>query len=241
MVRQGSVFAVPRLSRKRFLVLFSKKNCFLPCFFMDSSMLEGPEIESHRHRTGHSRIDFMMGATAVLLSCVSIFIAVNHGRTMERLVAANSWPNLSYSTGNSNDLGTNDDITLDIRNSGVGPARLDSMQVFYKGVAQSSGLTLLQACCGTKKTFNFGANIVLNEVLPARETTTFLRVARAANGNGVWDALNRERLNISVKLCYCSVFEECWMRDSRSRRPERVDKCSLPEAENYAVVPPPKS
>jgi hypothetical protein len=56
-------------------------------------MLEGPEVEPHHHHTGHSRLDMIFGALAVVLSGVSVFIAIHHGQTMERLVAANSWPN----------------------------------------------------------------------------------------------------------------------------------------------------
>ena len=58
-------------------------------------MLESPEVEAHHHRTGHNFADLILALLAVTLSGISIFIAVGHGRTMECLVAANSWPNLS--------------------------------------------------------------------------------------------------------------------------------------------------
>jgi len=51
---------------------------------------------------------------------------------MERLVQANSWPlvQLTYSTLNAD--GT-PHIHLDIANKGVGPARIESLEVTYNG------------------------------------------------------------------------------------------------------------
>ena len=94
-------------------------------------MIEGPEIEKHRHKTGHSHVDIILGSLAVLMSGVSIFIAVHHGQTMEKLVEANSWPNISYSTGNEAP-GQPKTISFSLRNTGVGPARIDTFEVFYK-------------------------------------------------------------------------------------------------------------
>jgi hypothetical protein len=39
--------------------------------------------------------------------------------------------------------------------------------------------------------------------------------------------LKKER--IFVKVCYCSVFDECWKVDSRSGLPERVNQCPKPD------------
>jgi len=40
-------------------------------------MLEGPEVEAHHHKTGHSLADMILALLAVALSGVSIFIAIN--------------------------------------------------------------------------------------------------------------------------------------------------------------------
>lgn len=188
-------------------------------------MIEGPDIEAHRHRTGHGRTDLILAATAILLSAVSIYIALQHGRTMERLVAANSWPNLSIGTSNEDDAGR-DDITFDIQNTGVGPARIDTLELFYRGVAQPDWATLLRTCCGAKK-ISFETSKVTDEVLPARATVQPLRVKRAAMGDAVWSALNVERFKMDVRVCYCSVFDECYVRDTRARRPVHVPECTL--------------
>jgi hypothetical protein len=190
-------------------------------------MLEAPEIEAHRHKTGHSHVDLILGSLAVVMSMVSVFIAVRHGETMERLVAANSWPNISYSTGNEvgNAGSAVKSITLSLHNTGVGPARIDSFEVFYKDKPVPNITTLLQSCCGTPSTA-FSTSTVLNEVLPARDEIEFITFPAAGNSVKDWEALNHERFHIRVRACYCSVFDECWIKDSAVSRPTRVTQCA---------------
>ena len=194
-------------------------------------MLEGPEIEAHRHKTGHSHVDLILGGTAVFLSMVSVFIAVRHGETMERLVAANSWPNISYSTGNESE-GHPKTITLSVRNTGVGPARIDTFEVFYKDTPVRGIKQLMKACCDGAKP-NFSVSLVRNEVLPARDTIDFITLDAAANDPKVWAALNVERFNVRVRACYCSVFDECWVMDTGKPRPSRVTECVASQPVEY--------
>ena len=195
-------------------------------------MLESPEVEPHlHHKTGHSLADKILAVTAIFLSGVSVFIAVHHGRTMERLVAANSWPNISYSTSNESDDGTRRDIRLTLKNTGVGPARIDAFEVFYhdKPISGPAGFA---ACCG-KGPVDFATSSVLNEVLPAREGIDFLVLREEGNSQTTWDTANTERQSVRVRICYCSVFDECFVRDSAQRRPKRVDECVPTQAVQY--------
>jgi hypothetical protein len=194
-------------------------------------MLEAPEVEAHRHKTGHSHLDLILGATAVFLSMVSVFIAVRHGETMERLVAANSWPNISYSTGNEAD-GHPKTITLEVRNTGVGPARIDTFEVFYKDQPVGQFIDLLKACCNAASSYA-STSLVRNEVLPARDAIDFVSFDAAKNKPEVWEALNKERFHVRVRACYCSVFEECWVMDSAAPRPNRVAECKPSQPVQY--------
>ena len=195
-------------------------------------MLEAPEIEPHHHKTGHTRLDLIMGALAVFLSGTSVFIAVRHGETMERLVAANSWPNLSYGTSNETDDLAKPEISFELKNTGVGPARIDSFELFYKNVPMAHTTDLLVACCGHGK-YNFSESIVVGEVLPARESIKFLVWDPARNDPEKMLTLDHERLAVRVRACYCSVFDECWVLDSTQRRPSRVGVCTPSQPQQF--------
>ncbi len=196
-------------------------------------MLEAPEIEPHHHKTGHSHLDLILGGLAVVLSMTSVFIALQHGKTMERLVAANSWPNISYSTGNEGPDGEKV-ITLVLTNTGVGPARIDNFELFYKDKPYGDVVSLMTACCMSKGvTSSSSTSLVLNEVLPARDKIDFITLSAAKNRPEVWDALNQERFKMYVRACYCSVFEECWVKDSRVSRPTPVRQCAPSQPVQY--------
>jgi hypothetical protein len=103
-------------------------------------------------KTGHHKLDLVLGGAAVFLSLVSLGVAVLHGHTMERmaeanaqLVQANSWPFLQLRS--SNHSGTQRDIALTLVNSGVGPAKIFDAHVSYKGTLVQSWHRFLDDCC----------------------------------------------------------------------------------------------
>jgi hypothetical protein len=195
-------------------------------------MIEGPEVEAHHHhKTGHSKLDLIFASLAVVLSLVSVMVALHHGKTMERLVEANTWPNLSYDTGNLVDDGHTQAVTLSLMNTGVGPARIENFEVFYKDQPVADGAALMKACCGLA-TIDFSSSQVTGEVLPARDRIDFIEVPKAENP-ALFDVLNKERFKIRVRACYCSVFDDCYVLDTKARRPERVAQCSASQGLEY--------
>lgn len=84
--------------------------------------------ESHHEirKTGHRWIDISVAACALTVSITSLFVAVRHGRSMERmaeanarLVQANSWPLLQRYHSDVGEQGA-PVFSLDVANNGVG-------------------------------------------------------------------------------------------------------------------------
>lgn len=191
---------------------------------------------SHAHKTGHAWVDMTVAFSALFISVVSLGVAILHGHTMERmaeanarLVAANSWPFLSYGAG-TNTVNGIPTVHMGVINSGVGPAKIESAELVWKGVAYRSDSEFLAACCefvpasGTK----FDSDLVSNEVLRSGEQIKFLEFTQSANA-GVFGALQRAMLSADLQLpiCYCSIFDECWKTDlsTLSLKPTPVRSC----------------
>ena len=49
-----------------------------------------PEHHAHHHHTGLPWLDLVLAGSAMLVSVVSLFVSIEHGRTMERLVETNA-------------------------------------------------------------------------------------------------------------------------------------------------------
>lgn len=194
------------------------------------------EVHVHPHHTGRSRVDLIIALTAILLSVVSLVVAVEHGKTQRDLVAASTWPYIGVSLSNSaNEQG---DIVISISNGGVGPAKLQSFEVFYKAKPVTSGLDLLRRCCGLsrdrqemadvlKDRYFFG--IVDHSVLRAGESVAVLTLRPNPGKPDVAKRFYNALGGLSFRGCYCSVLDECWVGDLNSTKVEKVKVCPAPE------------
>jgi hypothetical protein len=195
--------------------------------------------EAHAHKTGHKWVDMMVAFSALFISVVSLGVAMLHGRTMEkmaeanaRLVAANSWPFLTYGAGVVSTNGV-PKIHMQVVNTGVGPAKIESAELVWKGIAYDRDENFLKACCGfdpASKT-PFDSDLVPYEVLRAGEQIKFLEFTES-NSPSVFAALQRAALSrdLQLHICYCSIFDECWKSDltTLTLKPEPVQACVQP-------------
>ncbi|GAA0527825.1 hypothetical protein FHS83_002231 [Rhizomicrobium palustre] len=194
------------------------------------------DVHAHPRHTGHSRIDLILALTAIFLSAVSLFVAIEHGRTQRDLVAASTWPYVGVSLSNSaNEKG---DIVIGISNDGVGPAKLQSFEVFYKGKPVSSGLDLLRRCCGLSRErkemaavlndhYFFG--IVEHKVIRAGEGSDVVTLRPNPDKPEVSKRFAGALGNLSFRGCYCSVLDECWISDMSSTKVTKTKECPVPE------------
>src|SRR5579872_4520170 len=79
---------------------------------------------------------------AVIIAAVSLWVGFDSERTNRELVASASWPFVGfYSTSAQNS--TSSVRSFELINQGIGPAKLESFELFWKGRAQSSPWQLL--------------------------------------------------------------------------------------------------
>jgi len=153
---------------------------------------------SHAHTTGHKWVDMTVAFSALFVSVVSLGVAILHGRTMEkmaeanaRLVAANSWPFLSYSSG----INTTDGVAkihMAVFNTGVGPAKIESAELIWKDTAYRSDEDFLKACCGFDPASHKrpDSSLLPNQVLRAGEHINFLEFSQPVSPQ-VFEALRQ--------------------------------------------------
>lgn len=177
--------------------------------------------------------ELVVGASAILLSLVSLFVAISANRTQERMLAASIWPSLLFSTSNATTEGV-PQIGIDLLNRGTGPARVRWLEMYYDGTLLADWRDLLRRCCLETPAqldqvpgFTSG---VQNRVLGADEWVQMLQVPRAGTPDPVWQALDRERQKIRMRACYCSVLDDCWIFDSAREDPAPVKRCPAPAA-----------
>jgi hypothetical protein len=205
--------------------------------------VEAPE-QHHHHaaQTGRRCLDLVLALTAMFVSVISLVVAIEHGRTMQRMadanarmVEANSWPFLQFGTHNLDEHG-NADVRLVLTNNGIGPARLETFELWWNGQPMSSPAELIKACCSTTEaeqaqahTEPFSMGLAAPSILRAGDHTDFLALPATLRNKDLWSKFEVERDKITVRLCYCSVFDECWRGSGITTHAERVASCPAPK------------
>lgn len=169
-------------------------------------------------------------------SAASIAIAVDNANSMDRLVQSNSWPYLQMDSSNVDDDGQRR-VTLVLKNSGIGPLRLDSFEIRANGQPLRHIGELIRESYDPKWTpaasalasdtaRNMLTSTPAGTVLAPGGSVLVYAVPRRGDTDELWDAVDRARFRHSYRACYCSVFDECWLADFSSTRPKPVEACA---------------
>lgn len=191
-------------------------------------------IEPKPHKTGHRLFDLIVAGSAILISCVSLFVAVQNARTQEKLVATTSWPLLQFESNNRGDQTNTNSISLVIRNAGVGPAIVKHFRVNYGGKSYANPYQLVYDCCGyevtdpdpTKPAPGAPTNRpVESTVIKSGDAIPYFTLDFDPANAAAWHKLDEARFKLKFDACYCSVLEECWRSDLVGVDPQPVKNC----------------
>jgi hypothetical protein len=200
------------------------------------------EHESHHHHphhgTGMRWLDITLGVAAALVSLVSLWLGLHSAHSMEKLVAANSFPYLEQvrSMASLEILPGTDRfrrlIEYDLVNNGIGPARIEWVEYKFNGKVVTNLDELLDACCqGMAHRFS-GMNRrgnVEGSLVRAGATLPLFTWTEQVEEDPAFDALHKQMGRISWKTCYCSVFDECYVQgEEASMKPVPVKECKAP-------------
>jgi len=188
-----------------------------------------------RSSAGRNWIDLVVAFSVILISITSLIIALRQSKVMEQQLSASVWPYLQFGTSNQNDAGAAV-ITLDLENAGTGPALLHSLTLLYDGKPLRNAQALLDACCKDLEPqghANWTVSTVHDQVMAANRSVHFLSLEPTPGNERYWQRLNVERNKLVLKVCFCSVLNQCWMLDSRRTEREAIQSCAGPQATDY--------
>jgi hypothetical protein len=193
--------------------------------------IEKPHVHHHR-KLGIPWYDLAIPVAALFVSFVSIFIAWHHGQVMkelvhqnEKLVEANSLPYLQINGGNANHR-----VSFFVTNEGVGPAKVMTAEVLVDGRAVRNLHELIDACCREGNYSGLITSSLDGRMIRAGDTVTYvdLPVSAATFEQAVSLDKARQTNRVVTRLCYCSVFEDCWTAESTDPTPNAVKQCPAP-------------
>jgi hypothetical protein len=182
--------------------------------------------------------EYVLAIGAVVISGISLWIAIDTEDTNRKLVAAASWPYVQM-FDSTHGSGGQLELSLNIGNAGVGPAKIETFELFWNGKPYRSSEDLLKNCCGyerspaqpdsyTAPTSLLGTSVPTGVLRPG-STVPIIKYPLTPTNVATWHAFSSQREKISYRVCYCSVFNECWLSDGRELNPPRVKMCQKPQ------------
>ena len=165
--------------------------------------------------------DTALAIAALFVSAVSLWVGIRTELANEQLVAASTWPFLQVNIDNATPEGV-PYLKFRVVNSGVGPATIETFELFWKDKPYASATKLLRDCCGFKtrggpvqpaddRHTRLLTGTVQGFVLRSGESEAFILYPLNEDNVREWNALNRAKSDMTYRICYCSVLNECWL------------------------------
>jgi hypothetical protein len=206
--------------------------------------MDAPETphQHHEAHTGHRWLDIVLAVSAMFVSVISLIVAIEHGRTMERMaeantkmVEANSWPFVEFDTHNVDEQGK-PEFRFVLTNAGIGPARIQTFEMWFDGKPMASIYDIFDACCRSadaqsrqrEGTTYISLGTAAPNILRAGDHENFFTMTWDKDAENIAAKFNEGRVKITTRTCYCSVFDECWVSSGLTTQATKVPSCSTP-------------
>lgn len=174
------------------------------------------------------RLNFILAICAILISAASFYATYLQANSAEKQVKAMTLPLIQYSHGNYDQEQALKVIDFELNNAGVGPAIIKKVAFQYRGKEYPTVDAFIAACCETelntfidkmqKKTterYDISAGGWVSQplsevIIPGQSIYNFKRINYGENTHDLWNKLNDERWPLKLKICYCSLIDECF-------------------------------
>lgn len=182
----------------------------------------------------HMDLDKITTFAVVVISLAALFVAWDQARIMRKQNEAEVWPLVKVQM--SFDRSDDNHVRLTLVNSGIGPALIENWQMRVEGktIHDSNGIMtdLFPASLPRPKTYDISD--IPGQVIPAGGERVVLdaRWPYSETNNKGFAELERMVRNptdpkADLAVCYCSVFETCWVERASwdTARPAKVKSC----------------
>jgi hypothetical protein len=195
-----------------------------------SHAADTPSVDSDSELSGTEQRLVRLSFWQMVLSVVGVFIAVlalyaalTESQAVRQQTAAAVWPFVQLSVEDY-DTGDRAGFMLSVTNSGVGPALVRSVRVILNGQAMRDWEQVVTQL-GGELNDQVGRSTLSDRVLSPGVRRDLITVTDQDLARQFQTMIaNPEN---SISYCYCSIFDECWVADSRRQAldPETVQSC----------------
>lgn len=166
--------------------------------------------------------EMIIAVSALIVSLITAFVSI-YSAFIDRAYARSSvWPRIELARGHD----TKSKFRYIVSNNGTGPALIQYARVTYDGEAIPTWQTLFTKYGLANE--GMTQSHIGTTVLPAQKQINPVEINNAAffSKHYAHDDL------IGIELCYCSIYEECWLVD-RENQPQPVEQCRIDDSQRF--------
>jgi len=165
----------------------------------------------------------VLSVVGVFIAVLALYAALTESEAVRQQTSAAVWPFVQVSIA---DFDSREDagFTLSFTNAGVGPALVRSLRVIVDGEPMRDWAHIVAHLGGTLDD-QVGRSHISDRVLSPGQKIDLISVTDTALARQFQAVIaNPEN---SISYCYCSIFDDCWLADSRYQAldPEPVEAC----------------
>jgi len=173
----------------------------------------------------------LLSVAGAVIAVLALFATLRESNEVRRQTAAAAWPYVQVHVDDY-DRGDEAALSLSFTNTGVGPAKVRSLRIAIDGspVADWDGLLARLAQPADSP---HGREFVSHRVLAPGETVVLFTTRHPPLARAIQSAIGRE--GTVLRLCYCSIFDECWQSrsDAEQADPQPVEACPTGQADAF--------
>ncbi len=157
------------------------------------------------YRMSRSRLlepEMLVALAAVVVGVCALVVSVVQARVMQEQQHASVWPSLVVSRSH-NEGG----LRVLVTNPGLGPAVVRDVSASVDGVPVATWAAVLRGLVPERLPFGATTSTVSGRVVAPGEEVEALSVPDP----DVADAVSGEFHRVEFEVCYCSVYERCWV------------------------------
>jgi len=177
------------------------------------------------------RISELTSALALAVSIFALAIGAWQTRLMQSQARAAVWPHLSIGYTYNSNVDDNGFI-WHVDNNGVGPARIESVTLTLDGKPVKHWRDAL-ATLGFDREMRVSTTSLRGEVIPpSLNRETAIEPIRV-NERGAAGVFKAAVPRFRMEVCYCSVYDDCWIAHWQTPKVDAVSACPADAAAEF--------
>ena len=168
------------------------------------------------------------GIVAIFVGVAALFVSAYTSYLEHKHAQAEVWPLLVV--GSSDEGGG---FRVTVSNKGTGPATIRDWKRRVDGRPVTTWTPWIETIVGRHIPIGeYYKSDITGATLTPNESVTLFGTGDSAVGRAIFASPHESESS----FCYCSVFEDCWVLESRARRPVPVAACPDPGPESWVGI-----